>query len=98
MGEGLRYLCGVLQRQYGEADCQSLSGPPVDKAVSWLVLGALKPFALALSLQVADDVEAERARVLTQWQYRLERAQYEVERAFRQYNAVDPEHRLVARQ
>ena len=32
------------------------------------------------------------------WRQRLERAQYAVTRAFRQYNAVDPENRLVARQ
>jgi hypothetical protein len=97
-GGGLRYLCGTRQRRYGEADCQSLAGAPVDEAISRLVLGALKPYTLEVSLQVADDVEAERARVVKQWQYRLERAQYDVERAFRQYNAVEPEHRLVARQ
>jgi hypothetical protein len=96
-GGGLRYWCGARQRRYGEADCQSLAGPPVDEAVSRLVLQALEPLAVEVSLQVAEDVEAERAHVLEQWRYRLERSHYEVERAFRQYNAVEPEHRLVAR-
>ena len=42
--------------------------------------------ALELSLQAAADLEAERAQVLTHWTHRLERAHYEVTRAFRQYN------------
>jgi hypothetical protein len=46
---------------------------------------------------VAADVEAERRQVHQQWTYRLERAQYAVERAARQYNTVEPENRLVAR-
>jgi DNA invertase Pin-like site-specific DNA recombinase len=97
-GDGLRYACDRQYLQYREASCQSLSGAPVDEVVSRLVLQALEPLALDLSLQVAEDLEAERAQVLEQWHYRLERAQYEVERAFRQYNTVEPEHRLVARQ
>jgi hypothetical protein len=52
---------------------------------------------LEISLQVAADVEAERHQVHQQWTYRLERAQYAVERAARQYHAVEPENRLVAR-
>jgi hypothetical protein len=48
-------------------------------------------------LAVAADVERERAREEQLWQQRLERARYEVERAHRQYDAVEPENRLVAR-
>jgi hypothetical protein len=42
-------------------------------------------------------VEAERAQQHQHWQRRLERAHYEAERAARQYHAVEPENRLVAR-
>jgi len=52
---------------------------------------------LAISLHVATDGEAERRQVPPQWTYRLERAPYAVERAARQYNTVEPEHRFVAR-
>jgi hypothetical protein len=51
-----------------------------------------------LSLKVATELESERALVLKHWQQRLEQARYEVVRAYRQYNAVEPENRLVARQ
>ena len=39
----------------------------------------------------------ERDRLHRHWEQRLERATYEAERAERQYQAVEPENRLVAR-
>lgn len=42
-------------------------------------------------------MEQERAALIPLWQQRRERAAYEAERAARQYHAVEPEHRLVAR-
>jgi hypothetical protein len=60
-------------------------------------LEALEPAALAVSLEVATDVEAQRQRLSQHWAKRLERAGYEVDRAARQYHAVEPENRLVAR-
>ena len=42
-------------------------------------------------------MEQERAELDRLWQQRRERAAYEVERAARQYQTVEPEHRLVAR-
>ena len=40
----------------------------------------------------------ERQRLHQHWQQQLERARYEAERAARQYQAVEPENRLVARE
>lgn len=96
-GSGLGYLCGSAQAIYGDAVCQSLAGRPLDEWVSRLVLQAVEPAALELSLKVAEDVEAERQQLHQHWGQRLERAHYAVERAARQYHAVEPEHRLVAR-
>jgi DNA invertase Pin-like site-specific DNA recombinase len=97
-GRGLRYACTRLRTDYGGPHCQSLSGKPLDELVTALVFKALQPAALKLSLNVAEEIEAERAQLLKHWEQRLERSRYEVERAFRQYNAVEPENRLVARQ
>src|SRR2546428_14115825 len=58
--------------------------------MSALVLEALEPAALEVSLEVAADVEAQRQRLHQHWAKRLERAGYEVDRAARQYHAVDP--------
>jgi hypothetical protein len=96
-GHRLRYECNRMAVDYGEPRCQSLVGEVLDDWVSRRVLQALEPAALELSLQVAEDVEAERQQLHRQWEQRWEQAHYQVERAFRQYNAVEPEHRLVAR-
>ena len=61
------------------------------------VLLALEPAALELSLSATERLEQERAELDRLWQQRRERAAYDVERAARQYQAVEPEHRLVAR-
>ena len=92
-----RYACVYDARHYAGPLCQSLAARPVDEVVEALVLRALEPSALELSLAVASDLEQERAREEKLWQQRLERAHYDVERARRQYDAVEPENRLVAR-
>jgi hypothetical protein len=51
-----------------------------------------------LSLAACADIERERKQLDDHWQQRLARARYEVEQARRQYAAVDPDHRLVARE
>jgi hypothetical protein len=62
------------------------------------VLAALQPAALELHLAAAEDIEKERQLLHQNWQQQLERARYEAERAARQYGAVEPENRLVARE
>ena len=52
---------------------------------------------MALSLKAIQDVHHEREQLHRHWKQRLERATYEAERAERQYQAVEPENRLVAR-
>ena len=96
-GQGLRYNCSRMAVDYGEPLCQSLVGAPLDGLTAELILQALEPAALEISLKVAEDVEAERARHHAHWQKRLERAHIDAERARRQYDAVEPENRLVAR-
>ena len=96
-GRHQRYLCSRLAVNYGAPLCQSLSGRALDGLVGELMLRALTPAALEVSLQLAEDLELERAALCRQWQQRLERAHYEAERAQRQYDAVEPENRLVVR-
>lgn len=92
-----RYVCAARASDYAEPYCQSLAGRVLDARVSELILRALAPSALEVSLAVAQDIEAERRRLEQAWQKQLERAQYEVDRAMRQYSRVEPENRLVAR-
>src|SRR5262249_28795102 len=92
-----RYSCTSGQALYGEPRCQTLAAQPLDEEVVRLTLTALQPSALDVSLRVAAGIQQQRAEVEKLWRQRLERAAYESERAPRQYHAVEPENRLVAR-
>lgn len=95
--KGLRYACNQLRSNYGMIPCQSLVGAQVDEFVIQQALESIKPSSLEISLQVAEDLEKERKSLLAHWEKQLERAQYEVDRAYRQFNAAEPENRLVVR-
>lgn len=93
----LRYECARRALDYGEPRCGSLPGREIEQLVAEQILIALEPASLELSLAAADRIEAERAEQERHWQLRLERARQKADRAFRQYDAVEPENRLVAR-
>ena len=92
-----RYSCSRMTSDYAEALCQSLKGNPLDDLIVGQCLEALEPAALEVSLKVAEDLEKERNQLVGHWKKQLERAHYDTERAYRQYNVIEPENRLVAR-
>ncbi len=92
-----RFTCDAARNQWGEPQCQALTAHPLETLIAAQVLLALEPASLELSLAAADQIEAERKRLQQHHQENVERATYEVERAWRQYTQVEPEHRLVAR-
>ena len=92
------YVCSRALADYEEPLCQSLSGPGLDELVERQLLAAVEPAALEASMAAVANIEQERAELQRHWQLRRERAQYEVERAARQYHACEPENRLVARE
>lgn len=94
----LRYSCQRDAIDYGADACQSLSGAVLESFVVERLLQAVSPASLELSLAATADIERERKQLDDHWQQRLVRSRYEVEQARRQYAAVDPEYRLVARE
>jgi len=96
-GATLRYSCSGMAACYGEKVCQSLLGNPLDRLIEEKILAAIQPSALEVSMRTAKNFEQERQDKLKIWQQKLERSHYETERAYRQYNAVEPENRLVVR-
>jgi DNA invertase Pin-like site-specific DNA recombinase len=92
-----RYACDYEFIEYGGPRCQSVTAAYVDQWIETLVLRAVEPASLELSLRAAERAEQDRDRVHTHWKQRLERARYEATRARRQYDVVEPENRLVAR-
>lgn len=92
------YLCGTRHQRYGEPLCQSLTIGHVDRAVSEAFLQVIEPAQIEAALTLAAELERDRVAVERQWELRLERARYEAERAFRQYDLCEPENRLAVRE
>jgi DNA invertase Pin-like site-specific DNA recombinase len=93
-----RYLCGRAKQLYGgEKGCQSLGGRRLENRVLEEVFAVLEPAALAATAQALSDAERSHAATVRTFELTAERARYEADRARRQYDAVEPENRLVAR-
>ena len=71
--------------------------PLPDRQVEQRFLQALQPDQVTLALAALAQLEQEEQAESKQWELRLERARYQAKRAERQYQAVEPENRLVAR-
>jgi DNA invertase Pin-like site-specific DNA recombinase len=92
------YMCAREKSDYGGGQCQQVAGSCVDGYVTGLLLAAMAPAALEVSLAAAGQAEAQRAQVDRIWRQRLERAEFAAGRARRQYQLAEPENRLVVRQ
>jgi Recombinase zinc beta ribbon domain/Recombinase len=91
------YIC-LQGYQSGDANtCCGFAGRQLDELVAKQVLLALEPASIDLSVQAGQAIHVERQRLHKHWQRQLERAQFDANRAQRQYHAVEPENRLVAR-
>ncbi len=91
-----RYTCSALRNKLGQPVCVSLHGPTIDEQVVAAFFEALRPAQLDILAALQADQQAEREGQERQWRERLKRVEYDVHLAQRQYNAVDPDNRLVA--
>ncbi len=91
------YFCKDYWRSDPQRCWARITATTLDDLVVQELLRALEPAALELSLRAIENVELERKRLHDQWDQKRERVQHEVGRAERQYHAVEPENRLVAR-
>jgi DNA invertase Pin-like site-specific DNA recombinase len=96
-GEYPFYRCDADARAFGGPSCQQVRATKLDTEVERLVLAALEPDRIALALDALDQLELEMKALNRQWELKLERVRYGALRAQRQYDAVDPDNRLVAR-
>ncbi len=95
---GPRYVCRDASMRYAASTCQSFGQRYLDEAVRACFFEAVKPAQLDTLLAALETLEQERQSREKGWQLRLERARYQVRLAQRQYDAVDPDNRLVARE
>jgi DNA invertase Pin-like site-specific DNA recombinase len=93
-----RYVCARAKQLYGgQKGCQSIGGRRLEQHVLDQMFAVLAPAALAATAQALADAQQAHATGLRAFELAAERARYEAGRARRQYDAVEPENRLVAR-
>lgn len=96
-GDSPVYVCAADRSAEGRPRCQEVRALAVDAEVERLILAALTPDRIALAVAALGEIEDESRAMERQWSLKRERARYDAERARRQYDAVEPENRLVAR-
>jgi excisionase family DNA binding protein len=96
-GRSPRYACVRGLHLHATDACQSLGGGRLDKAVAAAFLEAVTPAGVAATARAVAELETEHDARLSGQRLALERAQFEADRARRQFDACEPEHRLVAR-
>lgn len=82
--------------QEGRPGCFSVGARNVDGAVSQALLSALRPTALQAAFEAFEQGNQQESRKLKALELALQQARYETQRARRQYDAVEPENRLVS--
>jgi excisionase family DNA binding protein len=91
-----RYGCRGAAVNHGTSLCISFGGLRVDEAIEREILRVITPGAIEAALATSAAREEEHAAVRRALELELREARYEADRARRQYDAVEPEHRLVA--
>jgi|1186.fasta_scaffold03285_5 DNA invertase Pin-like site-specific DNA recombinase len=91
-----RYICRGDRGDRGHARCQTVGSLRLDRAIVRCVLDAIQPVGIEAAINVAASTRAEDDARTASLELALERARYEANRARRQFDAVDPENRLVA--
>ncbi len=91
-----RYLCHGGRESRGSASCQSLGGVGVDRAVAATVLDAIAPAGIEAAITAMKQFDSQQDEQRRLLELSLEKARYEIDRARRQYDQVDPANRLVA--
>ena len=95
-GSSGRYHCRGSQFNHGGDRCISFGGMRIDRAVGAEVIERMQPLGVEAAIGAMEAGQVENAEKRRQVELALEQARYEVARARRQYDAVDPDNRLVA--
>ena len=91
-----RYACSRRNASHGEAQCISFSGIDVDRKVEHELLRVVQPAAIDAALLAAERATSTKDEAVEAMRLELEAARYAADRARRQYDAVEPENRIVA--
>ena len=95
-GDMLRYACHRGWLDQGEARCIAFGGTLVDEAIGQEVQRVVQPAAVEAAMLATEEEARKQDDVLQALRRDLEAARYAAGRAQKQYDAADPENRLVA--
>ena len=91
-----RYGCRGDRGYRGSSSCLTIGSLRVDRVVVHSVLAAIQPAGIEAAVKLSECAQAEDDEKRKALDLALERARYEANRARRQFDAVEPENRLVA--
>lgn len=95
-GQIPRYACVRGRLDQGEPSCIGFGGLRVDDVVEAALLSVVQPAAIDAARRAEAEAATRRDDAREALLRDLEAARYAADRAFRQYDAADPENRLVA--
>lgn len=91
-----RYVCRGDRGDRESSRCLTVGSLRLDRAVAQSVLAAIRPAGIEAAIKLAECAQVEDDEKQKALELALERARYEEKRARRQFDAVEPENRLVA--
>ena len=91
-----RYWCSGDRGRQMVRSCITFAGTRVDQSVAIEVLEALRPLGVQAALDALDRSQSQRDEKRRSLELAVQKARYEASRIERQYQATEPENRLVA--
>ena len=91
------YSCVRGNQLYGTERCQSVGGRRIERVVLDAVFEALQPAGIEATLRAIEHATSDHQARVRSVELQLERAQIHADRAHRQFDACEPENRLVVR-
>ncbi|HEY3585747.1 MAG TPA: recombinase family protein, partial [Myxococcaceae bacterium] len=91
-----RYCCNRGWVDLGETKCIAFGGLPVDEEIGRQLLRVVQPAAVEAAMTAHEEDRRQGDEVLEALHRDLEAARYAAHRSWKQFDAVDPENRLVA--
>jgi len=91
-----RYWCSGDRGRQMVRSCITFAGTRVDQEIAAEVLEALRPIGVQSALDALDHSRSQTDEKRSSLELALQKARYEASRIERQYQAIEPENRLVA--
>jgi DNA invertase Pin-like site-specific DNA recombinase len=91
-----RYVCRGDRGDRESSRCLTVGSLRLDRAVAQSVVAAIQPAGIEAAVKMSECAQVEDDEKRKALELALEKARYEEKRARRQFDAVEPENRLVA--